>query len=115
MKTVKIETTHTYRVYRIEESLRSAMKAARAKQGLTVATFLSRAVRSELPSLVKQLQALGIRPKAKGRPARLPMADDLLDLLREASQETAIPASFLLQACLNVAVSRKPAKRARSR
>lgn len=117
VKTTKPETT--FRVYRISPELKEASKTARLKSGQTVAAFLSASIRSNLPSIVEGLDLLGIKASTEVGPARFPIDPALLDALREASQQSGVPASELLKASLWLSCGRKtvrrPPRRAKSR
>jgi hypothetical protein len=94
----------TYRVYRLGEGLRAAVKARRIEANVPLRAVLEAAVSDKLPILVQGLAALGItgKPQEKRRPARLPMSDSLLGALTVASKQTGLPACQLLLASLGL-------------
>jgi hypothetical protein len=96
----KLQTT-VYRTYPLDEQLRERMSAYRESHGQTTAAFLANAILEHLPRLVTELQAVGI-PASNGsaRPTRLPMDQTTLDVLKQGSQATGIPATRLLAACI---------------
>lgn len=109
------EAETVFRVYRLSEDLRKKVKAARDMRQMTLKGFIQGAVEQELSSLVTQLVGLGIKAKGTSRPARLPVSDRVLSQLREGSENTGVPATVLLQACLTLSSGRKKAKATRSR
>jgi len=125
MRTKKPSTATNikFRVLRLAEPLRDAVKKARLDQGLTTRHFVAEAVKSHLPSLVDGLSALGLgTTSGPKRPARLPFADEdgTLDALRKASEAVRIPATQLLCSCLAAAAGQAaptgtPAKGKRGR
>ena len=112
-KTARTRTTSTtvHRVYRLGEGLRQATASRRRDLGLTLATFLAEAVEGELPGLVEDLRPCLPAPDGKTRPARLPLTQALLGLLRQASADAGVPAAKLLAACLTRAAARKRRRR----
>jgi hypothetical protein len=97
-----------YRVYRVPEPLRKAMRQRRAQRDQTVQEFIQTAVEDELPRLVESLGKLHIGPAdPDSRPAKLPLNERLLATLRQASIETGLSQSQLLLASLRAATSRK--------
>ena len=97
-----------YRVYRVPEPLRKAMRQKRAKWGQTVQEFLAGAVDGELPRLVQMLGALGISgANPAAHPAKLPLDDRLLAELKRASEDTGLPQTPLFLACLQLSVKRR--------
>ena len=97
-----------YRVYRVPEPLRKAMRQKRSKRGQTVQEFLVTAVEDELSRLVQALGALGISgANPAARPAKLPLDDRLLAELKRASKDTGLPQTSLLLACLQLSVKRR--------
>lgn len=95
-----------YRVVRLPESLREAIRQARDAKKQTNAEFVGKAVEDQLPTLMKALTKLGFdRLVGEARPIRLPFADKYggLDLLRQASETVALPATHLLTLCLAAA------------
>ncbi|MHC4404874.1 MAG: hypothetical protein ACYTG0_34945 [Planctomycetota bacterium] len=105
-----------YRVYRVPELLRKAMRQKRAKRNETVQEFIQTAVAGELPRLVESLGKLYIGPAdPEARPAKLPLDERLLTSLKRASADTGLSQSQLLLACLRTAASRKRRLPARKR
>jgi hypothetical protein len=101
-----------FRVIRLPDSLRTAIRVARDANEWTNAEFVGRAVEQELPKLLESLRKLGFdRLGGQTRPMRLPFADDYgsLDLLREASQTVGLPAIQLLALCFLAATKDGPA------
>lgn len=98
-----------YRTYRLLPHIRKDMTDKRKQFGMTVAEFLSQAIVQELPRLARELEQVGLPTVAskQNRPARLPLSDELLKSLKEASNATGVPASRLLVACLTRATRRK--------
>lgn len=116
-------TSRKYRVYRIPESLRRAVKAKREAHNVPTKAVLDGAVSDALPKVVAALQSVGFRmTKSKLRPVRWPVDAELLGTLAVASRQTGgIPASKLLAVSLALFCSdtpkppRKRAKRASAR
>ena len=97
-----------YRVYRVPEPLRKAMRQKRAKRNQTVQEFIQTAIAGELPRLVESLGKLHIVPiDPEARPAKLPLDERLLASLKKASSDTGLPQQQLLLACLRTAAGRK--------
>ena len=97
-----------YRVYRVPEPLRKAMRQKRAQRGQTVQEFLAGAVERELPRLAQLLGELGISSSdSAARPAKLPLDETVLKKLKKASEDTGLPQTSLLLACLRLSVKRK--------
>jgi hypothetical protein len=108
----EITRTTIHRVYYLGEELREAMADRRRALGLTLRAFLAEAIEGELPALVEVLCAHLPPPGEKTRPARLPLTEAILGLLRDASTATGVPAAKLLAACLTRAAARKRRRRA---
>ena len=91
----------TYRVIRLPDALRTAIRATRDANRWTNAEFVGKAVEQQLPQLVAALESLGFGGLGgQMRPMRLPFPDDgSLDLLREASETVGLPATQLLALC----------------
>ena len=104
-----------FRVIRISDSLRGAIKQARDARETTNAALIQSAVNGNLQDLTTALHALGFEaddvPK---RPARYQISDELQAELREASEAVNIPATQLLTVCLNRETA-KPAGAAQGR
>ena len=96
-----------HRVYRIPESLRGAIGAAREKRELTIRGFIAEAVQQELPDIIDLLTNLGIEKHSELRPVRWPVDPAVLQTLAYASEQTGIDQSKLLLACLFLASNRK--------
>jgi len=106
-----------FRVVRLTELLRDELRRAREAKDQTNATFIAEAVADQLPKVVEGLRVLGFTTvKGPRRPARLPFssAAGTLKILRDASQDTGIPAIQLLTACLLAATQNSPLKRGRA-
>ena len=108
----EVTRTTIHRVYRLGEGLRQALSSRRRDLGMTLRAFLAEAVEGELPALVEVLRAHLPTPEEKTRPARLPLTDALLAMLRQASEDTGVPAAKLLAACITRAAARKRRRRA---
>jgi len=91
--------TTTYRVYHLDSRLLSAIKTTRSKEGTTWETFLTQVVETHLDTITQQLNQLGFRAWARDKSTRLPIHPATLDMLREANEQTGIPATQLLYAC----------------
>jgi hypothetical protein len=100
-----------YRVYSLPDDLRSALGERRQVLGQTVREFIAGAVEGELDRLVAQLREILPVPGGEMRPARLPLTERLLEALKKAGDETGLPASRLLLACLARAARRKRRRR----
>jgi hypothetical protein len=103
-----------YRVYHVPDPLRKAMNQKRAKWGETVQQFLAGAVERELPRLAQLLGELGISSAdSAARPAKWPLDETVLVKLKKASEDTGLPQTSLLLACLRLSVrkKRRPAAR----
>ena len=99
-----------YRVYRIDESLRSAVTRKRTAENVTTKTILDTAVTACLPKLVKTITSV-MKPQGKAtRPCRWPVDEELLGALRVASKVTGVPASRLLLASVAMLTQKKGAK-----
>lgn len=98
-----------YRVVRLGEPLRQALRSRREATGQTVRAFLAEAVEHELPALVAALGELEISAEvgSAGRPARLPLSAGGLAALRTAAETLGLPASLLLRASLARLARRK--------
>ena len=97
-----------YRVYRVPEPLRKAMRQKRAQRGQTVQDFIETAVVDELPRLVESLGNLHIgAADPDARPAKLPLDERLLASLKKASIDMGLPQAQLLITCLRTAANRK--------
>jgi hypothetical protein len=79
--------------------------------GQTVREFVAYAIETELPGLVQLLREQLPVPGGEVRPARLPLTEQLLEALKRAGDETGLPASRLLLACLARAARRKRRRR----
>lgn len=91
-----------YRVIRLPDTLRTAIRTTRDANKWKNAEFVGKAVEQQLPNLVANLQSLGFSGACgQTRPMRLPFADEYgsLDLLREASETVGLPATQLLALC----------------
>ena len=95
------------RVYYLPEELRAAINRQRAAWGMTVGEFTVDAVTSELPRINRVLKEHLPNPAGKTRPMRVPMPYHLLEILKEASAKSGLPATKLLLACLSLASGRK--------
>jgi hypothetical protein len=95
-------TATKFRVYRINESLRKAVRAKREAQNVPTKAVLDAAVTAALPKVVKALQSVGFgMSKGKVRPVRWPVDLELLGALAVASKQVGgIPANKLLLASL---------------
>jgi hypothetical protein len=90
-----------YRVYDLPEELRAKLRAKRAKMVTTTAQVVHAAVAESLPKIVEALKQTGFSFDGDAtRPARIPMTDDCIRKLKNASKETGISVSRLLLACL---------------
>lgn len=96
----------TFRVLRLPEPLRAAMRSAKEASGLPNRQWLGTAVHTHLATVVDQLERLGIGD-ATGplKPARLPFDNAALASLKAASKKTGLPAITLLRACLDRAIA----------
>ena len=105
-----------FRVYRVPEPLRKAMRQRRAQRSQTVQEFIQTAIADELPRLVESLGNLHIGPvDPVARPAKLPLDERLLASLKRASADTGLPQSQLFLACLRTAANRKRRAPARTK
>ena len=106
--TTKKATDLTFRVLKLSQLLRQAIRKARDAKGVTNEQFVQSAVDEQLPVLVEQLRDLGFAaPRGKIVAARFPFSDTAktLESLRRASNQVQIPAIRLLEICLASAVS----------
>lgn len=100
-----------FRTFRVPQELRDAMNARRKAKKMTVRDYVQHAIETELAKLVISLEReLPSQAGARRRPARLPMTEELLAKLRKASQQTGVPSSRLLLACLTRAARAKRRK-----
>ncbi len=97
--------TTTYRVYHLDNRLLTAVKTKRAEEDLTWETFLTQVVETHLDEITQQLGQLGFRAWARDKPTRLPIHPATHDMLREAAEQTGIPATQLLYACCHQTTS----------
>ncbi len=108
-----------YRVFKLPESLLTAMREKRDEVETTNVRFLSDAVDSHLPRLIEELRRLGFGVHGGDQQvARLPLSDEsaTLSLLREAAETVRLPATKLVELCLVAAVQpRETPKRRRRR
>ncbi len=106
-------TETIYRVYRLPKPTKKTVKEGRIEKDITLHDYLGEAIDKQLPKLVEGLKALGIvAPKQLG-PSRLPMSDALLKQLRKASNETGLPTTTLLIACLDNHATKKKGRKAK--
>lgn len=108
-----------YRVFKLPESLLTAMREKRDEVETTNVRFLADAVDSHLPRLIEELRRLGFGVHGGDQQvARLPLSDEsaTLSLLREAAETVGLPATKLVELCLAAAVQpRETPKRRRRR
>ena len=108
-----------YRVFKLPESLLTAMREKRDEVETTNVRFLADAVDSHLPRLIEELRRLGFGVHGGDQQmARLPLSDEsaTLSLLREAAETVGLPATKLVELCLVAAVQpRETPKRRRRR
>jgi hypothetical protein len=103
-----------FRVIRIADSLRDAIKQARDARETTNAALIEAAVNGNLEDLTTALQALGFEADdAPKRPARYQISDELQAELRHASEAVNVPATQLLTICLKRETSKPTAAGAR--
>ncbi len=90
-----------YRVFDLPESLRTKLKAKRAKAAATTSEIVQMALAESLPKIVEALMQTGFSFDGEPRrPARIPMTDLCAKNLKKASKETGVPVSRLLLASL---------------
>lgn len=100
-KVAKVVRDEVFRVYRIDDSTREAIKNARLANAQTVKQFLDSAITEQLPLLLAELRASGITSvSGKLRPLRAPLTDSLVQLLQAASVDSGLPQSLLLLTAL---------------
>jgi hypothetical protein len=106
-----------WRVYKIDDGLRSAIQRKRASTDCCTRELIECAITEKLPVLVSGLAALGLTAKvgAKRRPARWNVSDETLGALRVASAQTGLAASRLLEAALTLLCSEAPKTRKSSK
>ena len=93
-----------YRVYDLPESLRTKLKAKRAKASATTSEVVQAAMVKSLARIVAALKETGFSFDGEPtRPARIPLTDDCVRELKHASKETGVPVTRLLLACLVLA------------
>jgi len=96
-----------FRVFKLPESLLTAMREKRDEVETTNVCFLADAVDSHLPRLIEELRRLGFGVHGGDQQvARLPLSDEsaTLSLLREAAETVGLPATKLVELCLVAAV-----------
>jgi hypothetical protein len=104
-----------FRVIRIANSLRDAIKTTRDARETTNAALIEAAVNENLEDLTTALQALGFESdEVPKRPARYQISDELQAELRQASEAVNIPATQLLAICLRRETSRPVASGGRA-
>jgi hypothetical protein len=92
-----------YRVYRVSDQLRSAIKTRRTKFNATTTQVLSEAIDVALPKVVASLKQLGFGFEGtKKRPIRFPLSDNILSALAQASKQTGVHQTQLLTAALHL-------------
>jgi hypothetical protein len=80
----------------------------RHKKRSTACTVFATAVEDELSRLVQALGVLGVRSSnSAARPAKLPLDERVLGKLKKASEDTGLPQTSLLLACLRLSVKRR--------
>jgi hypothetical protein len=90
-----------YRVFDLPESLRTKLKAKRAKVAATTSEIVQTALAESLPKIVDGLKQTGFSFDGEPRrPARIPITEACAHELKLASKETGVPVSRLLLACL---------------
>jgi hypothetical protein len=104
-----------YRVYPLPVVLREAVGQRRQALSQSLRQFIARAVEEELPRLLAALREHLPPVDGVARPARLPLTEPLLGMLRDAGVEVALPASRLLLACLARAARRRRRSRVSGR
>jgi len=107
-----------YRVITMPDSLLNMMREERDRRKATNVQFLSIVVNEHLPTLVAALKTLGFQTlNDKKRTVRLPFSDEdaTLGQLREACEETGLPATKLLELCLVTATRSSAATKPRRR
>jgi hypothetical protein len=96
----------TFRVLRLSEPLRVAMRSAKEADGLPNRQWLTAVVNAHLAKVVEQLEQLGVGgPAGPMKPSRLPFDNAVLASLKTASKKTGLPAITLLRACLSRAIA----------
>lgn len=97
------EATTNFRVYKMEQSELASFREHRERAGMTNEVFLSRTMERRLGSLVESLKLLGFKADEEPKfPARLPLSDETLFALRDASEATGLPQSTLLNLVLRL-------------
>lgn len=111
-------TELTYRVIKLPQQLRDAIRKQRDEKYITNEEFVASAVDEHLTALLDNLRQLGFSShRGKMATARLPFSDKAktLDKLRRASNEVSLPSVQLLSICLAAATAtpkpREPGKR----
>src|SRR4051812_32542691 len=100
-----------HRVFPLSEGLRDAVRHRRQALGLTLREFVRDAAEAELQPMAAPPRELRGTGDGDPRPARLPLTEPLLELLRGAADELGLPASRLLLACLARSARRKRRRR----
>ena len=98
-----------YRVFRIPPTVYKAMRKRRTELKMTIAQFLNDAIAHELPKIVSEAESLGLpgQPTEKWQAVRWPLTEELLALLRTASDQVGIPTSRLIVAAVQRANQRR--------
>src|SRR5262249_39958046 len=96
-----------FRTYPLPEDLRAGLGRRRHALGHTLPAPVASALAPGLPGLVRALRDPLPVPGGSLRPIRLPLTQALLNQLRDASDQTGIPATRLLIATLARAAARK--------
>ncbi|WP_339912312.1 hypothetical protein [Symmachiella dynata] len=110
-------TELTYRVLKLPQQLRDAIRKQRDEKCTTNEEFVASAVDDHLSTLCDNLKQLGFGShRGKMATARLPFSDKAktLDKLRRASNQVSIPVVQLLNICLATATA-TPKKRGKRR
>ena len=105
---MKKATDLTYRVIKLPQNLRDAIRKQRDELGITNEALVAAAVDDHLSTLCDNLKQLGFGShRGKIATARLPFADKAktLDKLRRASNEVSLPSVQLLNICLALATA----------
>lgn len=106
-KKTPAQPTQTFRVIRLAARQKQQYRSCRDSLGLNNKEVLRRSIEEELPALIDIFADLGIASlNEDASPCRLPFEEGSLAALRQASDDTHIPAVLLLKLCLQRFIER---------
>lgn len=103
-----------FRVYHIDDGLRSAIQRKRAQANVCTREIIQAAITEKLPVILQGLSQLGLTAKVgqKKRPFRAQIADSDLSALKLASAQCGLAQSTILLAAIGLLCSDAPKAKA---